>query len=215
VANGSPTQTLRRCRSQFCKPARFPPSLAVQAAAAPPQQAQRRRFTAHGSVSLRRCPCFPATRRRPQSDCHAPVCPTRKFADAPAKPAPQPFWGNLADHCSRQRCRPRSSSSVTFVPPATLPLLFDNPPDPQEIPPSAAEWKTDAQQNPKRLSQPVLQACSCLSCLAAQAAAAAPQQAQRRRFTPSLFRFTLALPLLFCPAPANATVFHDLVIPPI
>ncbi len=58
----------RHCRSQSCKPVRFPPSLAAQAAAAPPQQAQRRRFTAHGSVSLRRCPCFLPSPSRPTNE---------------------------------------------------------------------------------------------------------------------------------------------------
>jgi hypothetical protein len=101
------------------------------------------------------------------------------------------------------------------VPPATLPLLFANPPDPQEIPPSKAEWKTDAQRNPNRLPQPGLQARSCLSCLAAQAAAAGPQQAQRHRFTAPSFRFTSVLPLLVSLAPTNPTVSTTYFVPPV
>ncbi len=78
------TQIQRRCRSQFCKPVRFPPSLAAQAAAAPPQQSQRRRFTSHGFVSLRRCPCFPATHHQPN-----PIA-TNQFVPPENFPTPKP-----------------------------------------------------------------------------------------------------------------------------
>lgn len=166
-----------------------------------PQQAQRRRFTAHGSVSLCRCPCFPATHHRPN-----PIA-TYQFVPPENLPTPRPsqhlnLLSKPADHRSRHRCRPRSSSSVTSVPPATLPLLFANPIDPQKIPPSAAEWKTDAQHNPKRLPQPVLQACSCLSFLQ-------PRQPQPPRSRRSAAVSLHKVPFHFGAAPAFLPCFRQ------
>jgi hypothetical protein len=128
-------QTLhpKACRSQFCKPVRFPPNLAAQAAAAPPQQAQRRRSTAHSFVSLCRCPCYLPTRHQPN-----PIA-THQFVPPENLPTQQPcqrrsFLSKPAEHRSRQRRSPCTSSSVTSVPPATLPLLFANPTPPASNP---------------------------------------------------------------------------------
>ncbi|MCB9341965.1 MAG: hypothetical protein H6577_27875 [Lewinellaceae bacterium] len=198
-------QPVLQARSFPCKSCRTGSRSAPAAGTAVPFHCTRFRFTSLLSLLSSHPPPT-------QSDCHEPVCPTRKLANAEAKPAPQPFGANPPTIAPGSGAGPRSSSSVTSVPPATLPLLFAIPLNPQKIPPSAAEWKTVTNHTCQSAAAAFFANAANLNHTATPAL---PQQAQRHRFTAPSFRFTLVLPLLFCYASAYTTVSHDLVIPPV
>lgn len=90
---------------------------------------------------------------------HPKTCQHSSQASAAA------FWGKPAEHRSRQRCSPRSSSSVTSVPPATLPLLFANPLYPPKKP-------HPEQRSGKRTPNAIPSGCRSQSCKSARASIA-------------------------------------------
>lgn len=206
--NASPP---RHCRSQFCKPVRFPSSLAAQAAAATPQQAQRRRSTAHGSVSLRRCPCFLPARHQPNPIATHQLVPPENLPTAPPSQRRSLFGANppsiapgsgagpaavaASPPCLRRRCHcflPTQSTRNKSRPIERCGKRFPN--TLAKVPP-----------------QPFLLTLQTKS----HGSASTPAAGAALPFHCSWLRFTSLLPLLFCSASAYTTVSHDLVIPPV
>ncbi len=144
-----------------------------------------------------------------QSVCHAPVCPTRKLANRTAKPAPQPLGpipptitpGSAAGPaavaasppCLRRRCH------------CFLPTRSTRQRNPTQS--SGVENGRPTQSQSAAAACPASQLVPLLPC--SPGSRSRPAAGAVPPFHCTWFRFTLALPLLFCLASANATVFQD------